>query len=96
MGTILMAIVWYEVFMVLSTVVSAVVWTWWVIHTFDERICRSYAEYMHEAISTNPHWWVSLPAISYLLFWPVLMIFRLNALVEDITAFAADSQDEEN
>ena len=39
MGTILMLVVWYEVFMVLFTVVSATVWTWWAIHTFGERIC---------------------------------------------------------
>ena len=97
MITILMLVVWYEVFMVLFTVVSAAVWTWWAIHTFGERICFSYTECLshevHEATANIRHW-VSWPVISYLMFWPVLMIFRLNALVEDIVEFAADSQDE--
>ena len=98
MGTILMLVVWYEVFMVLFTLVSATVWTWWAIHTFGERICCSYAECLHEACKAeaNTRRWVSWPVISYLMFWPVVMIFRLNALAEDIVAFAADSQDEEN
>ena len=98
MGTILMLVVWYEVFMVLFTLVSATVWTWWARHTFGERICCSYFERLHEAYkaAANPRLWVSWPVISYLMFWPVVMIFRLNALVEDIVAFAADSQDEEN
>ena len=94
MGTILMLMVWYEVFMVLFTMVSGVVLAWLVIHTFGEEILDRYCECVHNELKSAR--WVSWDSISYLLFWPVLMIFRLNALTEDIVAFAADSQDEEN
>ena len=94
MGTILMLMVWYEVFMVLFTTVSAVVLAWWTKHTFGEEILDRYCECVRNELK-SAHW-VSWDSISYLLFWPVLMIFRLNALTEDIVAFAADSQDEEN
>ncbi len=94
MGTILMLMVWYEVFMVLFTMVSGVVLAWWVIHTFGEEILDRYCECVRNELKSAR--WVSWDSISYLLFWPVLMIFRLNALAEDIVAFAADSQDEEN
>lgn len=94
MGTILMLIVWYEVFMVLFTLVSTTVLAWWTILTFGEEVLERYSERMSDAIKSTR--WVSWDTISYLLFWPVLLIFRLNAMLNDIVAFAADSQNEEN
>ena len=94
MGTILMLIVCYEVLMELFTGISAVVLYLWIMHTFGEKFCDRYIEHLNDELKNTR--WASWGHISYLLFWPVLMIFRLNALVEDIVAFAADSQDEEN
>lgn len=94
MGTILMLIVCYEVLMELFTGISAVVLYWWIMHTFGKEFCERYAEHLNDKLKNTR--WASWDHISYLLFWPVLMIFRLNALTEDIVAFAADSQDEEN
>ena len=94
MGTILMLVIWYEVLMELFTGISAVVLYLWIMHTFGEKFCDRYIEHLNDELKNTS--WASWDHISYLLFWPVLMIFRLNALVEDIVAFAADSQDEEN
>ncbi len=94
MGTILMLIVWYEVFMVLFTLVSAAVLRWWVTHTFGEEVFERYFERTDNKFKSTR--WVTWNTISYLLFWPVKLIFNLNAMLNDIVAFAADSQDEEN
>ena len=94
MGTILMLVVYYEVLMELFTGISAVVLYLWIMHTFGEEFCERYAEHLNDELKNTR--WASWDHISYLLFWPVLMIFRLNSVAEDIIAFAADSQDEEN
>ena len=94
MGTILMLVIWYEVLMELFTGISAVVLYLWIMHTFGEKFCDRYIEHLNDELKNTS--WASWDHISYLLFWPVLMIFRLNSVAEDIIVFAADSQDEEN
>ena len=94
MGTILMLVVCYEVLMELFTAISAVVLYLWIMHTFGKEFCERYAEHLNDKLKNTR--WASWDHISYLLFWPVLMIFRMNSLAEDIIAFAADSQYEEN
>lgn len=80
-------LVWYEVNNLLFTLVASAVFGWWGGHSYGRLIFNLWL-FLYKDRSAS--------LVRYLLFWPVLLIVRLNRMVNSLDAFAAILQDDEN
>lgn len=73
-------LVWYEVNNLLFTLVASAVFCWWGRRSYG---IVTYNMWLF--LYNDP----SASLVRYLLFWPVLLIVRLNRMLNSLDAFAA-------
>ena len=80
-------LVWYEANNLLFTLVASAVFCWWGRYSYGNVTFNIWSFLYYDP---------SASLVRYLLFWPVLLIVRLNRMLNSLDAFAAIFHYDEN